>query len=206
MKKLLIATSIALALASTSAFAMSQQSGVYGTVLGGWSFAESPSASTAHTASSSNQNYVWGGNLGYQYAFTQNWAAGVELGYVSFGQTNYSGANSGNIQNTGAQAMAVGSYMMNNGINGFVKAGAIDEYTKPSTNGLNVLTSGKSRAQWLPAVAAGIGYMPLQNLNVALQYEYTFGSNWNSSTNTVSKPMTQNAVTLNLTYLIPLSF
>src|SRR4051812_5241895 len=127
MKKLLLATSVALALTSASAFAVSQQSGVYGTVLGGWSFADAPSATNANNTSSTNRNYTWGGNLGYQFAFTPKWAAGVELGYVSFGQTNYSGSHSGNIQNTGAQAMAVGSYMMTNGVNVFVKAGAIDE-------------------------------------------------------------------------------
>jgi opacity protein-like surface antigen len=212
MKKLLIATSVALALSATSAFAVTQKSGVYGTVLGGWSFANAPSASNAGATSSTNRNYTWGGNLGYQYAFTQNWAAGLEIGYVSFGQTNYSGTNSGNIQNTGAQAMAVGSYMMNNGFNAFVKAGAIDEYSKtsPSSGGPNVpLTSGNTKiAKWEPAAAVGVGYMPMQNLNVAVQYEYTWGANWNTSgnNNSVNKPMTQNAVTLNLTYLIPLSF
>lgn len=211
MKKILLATSVALALTSASAFAVNQQSGIYGTVLGGWSFASAPSAGNAHSQSSSNKNYTWGGNLGYQYAFSQNWAAGVELGYVDFGQTNYTNPN-GNIQTTGAQAMAVASYMVNSGLNGFIKAGAIEAYSKtsPSSGGPNPpLQNGSTKVnKWLPAAAIGIGYMPIQNLNVAIQDEYVWGSNWNTngSYNTVNKPMTQNAVTLNLTYLIPLNF
>jgi opacity protein-like surface antigen len=212
MKKLLIASAITLALSSTSAFAVSQQSGVYGTVLGGWSFASAPNATNAGSTSTSNKNYTWGGNLGYQYAFNQNWAAALEIGYVSFGKTEYNGTNSGKIQNTGAQAMLVGSYMMNNGFNGFVKAGGMNAYSKasPFPGGPSVaLNNGNTQiAKWIPVVAAGVGYMPMQNLNVALQYEHTFGSNWNvaGSNDNLSKPMTQNAVTLNLTYLIPLSF
>ncbi len=208
MKKILLAASVALALCSTSAFAgMTQQSGVYGTILGGWSFASSPTTSTAHARSSSSQNYTWGGNLGYQYAFTQNWAAGVELGYTSFGKTNYTYTSStGSLANSGAQVMAVGSYMMSNGFNAFVKGGAMEEYTKTTSPTQTRLKSGDSAAQWLPAAAAGIGYMPLQNFNVALQYEHTFGSNWNNAPATQSKPMTQNALTVNLTYVLPLSF
>lgn len=204
MKKILLATSAVLALCSTPTFAsMTQQSGIYGTILGGWSFASSPTVASAHAQSSSNQNYTWGGNLGYQYAFTQNWAAGLELGYTSFGKTkyNFNDIPSATLTNTGVQVMAVGSYMMLNGFNAFVKGGAIDEYTKSST------PTDKSPTQWLPAAAAGIGYMPLQNFNIALQYEHTFGANWNNgSIPTMSKPMTQNAVTLNLTYVLPLSF
>lgn len=235
MKKLVIATSVALALSSASAFAVTQQSGVYINALGGWSFAESPSASNAtinvapngYTQESSptntnNKNYTWGGNIGYQYAFTSNWAAGIEAGYANFGKTEYtftvpagsSGNFNYNLSSAGFQIMAVGSYLMSNGLNAFLKAGAIDQETQTTNNSLGAVaidTNGDTKTtQWIPAVAVGIGYMPIQNLNVALQYERTFGDNWNSSNyllgSSKPKPITQNAVTLGLSYTFPLSF
>jgi opacity protein-like surface antigen len=43
--------------------------------------------------------------------------------------------------------------------------------------------------------------MPMQNLNVALQWEHTFGdNNTNAATDTSTKPQTQDAVTLGVTY------
>ncbi len=207
-KKILIAAITSLSLLSTAAFAdVIAQSGVYGTLAGGYAFPSSPSATNAEAASSSNKNYVGTASVGYDYAFTQNWLAGLELGYLYLGQVEYSNPN-GNLRTTGAQALATGTYLDSSGFNGFVKAGAIDEYSKgPSTGPDMPLQSGNTAiVKWLPAAAIGIGYMPMQNLNVALQYEYTFGSNWNvaGNNNSVTKPMTESIVTLGLTYKFPL--
>ena len=208
MNKRLLITSMMLALYSSSTFAgMTQPSGIYENLLGGWSFVSAPSAKqVGDFSTSSPQNYTWGGNLGYQYAFTEHWAAGIEAGYTSFGKTNYNRTNaSANIANTGIQVMAAGSYMMSNGFNAFVKSGAVDESTKSTFNYTDNETS-KNQTQWLPAAAIGIGYMPLQNFNLALQYEHTFGANWNNDATNDNKPMTQNALTLNMTYVFPLNF
>lgn len=207
MKKLLLATSVALALASSSAFAVTAQSGVYFGAFGGWSFADNPNASSVGpNVSSDNKNYVWGGTIGYNYAFARNWLAGLEATYINFGKTSYSSPLIGNnfltIKAYGPQIMATGTYLMNNGFNVFGKVGAIDEKSKADAGNNQSATTTK----WIPAAAAGVGYMPIQNLDIALQYEYTFGDNAKNGFNNNNNPIIQNAVTLGFTYTIPLSF
>ena len=205
MKKILLLTSIAIALCSTSAFAdVKQQSGVYGTLSGGWMSATTPSSSAAtdNTVSLSNVNYTYGFNLGGQYAFTDHWAGGLEADVLTLGKINYkkntTSTTTSHFPNIGIQVMAVGSYMMNNGFNAFLKGGAIatvnninTNYT--NTNDLSPSTIVKNQIRYLPAAAVGVGYMPLQNLNIAVQYERAFDSQWHA-----------NLATLNLTYTLPL--
>lgn len=226
MKKVVLGTLIAMSSIS-SAFAVTAQSGIYVGGFGGWSAAESPNTTQTNAQSERNKNITWGGTLGYNYAITQNWSAGVEASYLNFGETSYNnvrGPSNGllppnyvtgnsDIKSTGLQIMATGSYLMSNGFNVFAKAGAIDEETKTG-NVAGVATSplpngNTSVTSWLPAAAVGLGYMPVQNFNVALQYEHTFGADWNSTggwnNHNINKPMSQNAVTLGLTYTFPLS-
>ena len=223
MKKRIIATSIVSVLASSPVFAdVTAQSGVYVGGLGGWSFASSPNQPNGF--SKTNKNFTWGGTLGYAYAMDQNFLLGAEASYLNFGKTEYAGSYSldgytgqinENIKNSGVQLMLTGTYLMNDGFNTFVKLGAIHEKTADSysanvsDNGSNVYSYATTAnvVQWVPAAAIGIGYMPVQNLNIALQYEHTFGANWNQAANAQnlpSKPMTQDALTLGLIYTFPL--
>lgn len=207
MKKLTF--TIALLLGSASAFAVTNQTGVYVGALGGWSFAESPTTSHVTINGSpatqdQKRNYTAGGTVGYQYAFNQNFAAGLEGSYMYFGFNKYdnNAGASGKFTNSGWQVMAVGNFLATNGFNAFVKGGAINEKTVVSASSGGVSANLATQSLWVPAVAAGIGYMPTQNLNIALQYEHTFGDNWNSSNlGSNPKPISQNAVTLGLTYL-----
>lgn len=218
-KKIIVASS--LSLACFSAFAVTAQSGIYVGAAGGWSFADAPTSSeindigVTENNSTSNKNYTWGGTLGYDYAFNQNWLAGVEVSYFDFGKNEYSGNLLGSpyhfdLRSTGVQAMLTGTYLNPNGWNVFAKAGAIDEDTDiedVSLGGTDV--NADDAKSWIPAAALGIGYMPTQNLNIALQYEYTFGDNWSDrSTFTHGDepdPITQGALTLGITYKFPLS-
>jgi opacity protein-like surface antigen len=202
MKKIALATAAGLALAASSAFAVTAQSGVYVGALGGYAFAKAPSADTG--VSKKNKNYTWGGTLGYDYALNQNALVGAEVSYENFGKTNYNGTDSdgdtGNVdlKNSGYQLLATGTYLLNNGFTTFVKAGAIHE--KTDVNGtVNLNTASGDETKWIPAAAIGAGYMFNQNLNVALQYEHTFGSKWTAD-NDPTKPMTQDVVTLGVTY------
>lgn len=202
MKKIVLAT--ALLLGSASAFAVTNQSGVYIGALGGWSFASSPSDSLLAATSNQNRNYTAGGTIGYQYAINQNFAAGIEGGYMYMGYNNYPSAGTNNVSekitNSGWQVMAVGNYLMTNGFNAFVKAGAMNEKSAFTGTASGQTFDLDNESSWVPAVAAGLGYMPMQNLNIALQYEHTFGQDWNTQ-NTITKPMSQNIVTLGVTYL-----
>lgn len=211
MKKIVLAT--VLLLGSASAFAVTAQSGVYVGALGGWSFADSPSsnANQMNSTSNSKQNYTFGGTLGYSYAINQNFSAGIEGSYVNFGKNTYDNASGAtgtnvNISNSGWQIMAVGNYLMSNGFNAFAKAGTIHEKTDVSASNSYFTANGLVDSNaWEPALAVGLGYMPMQNLNITLQYEYTFGDDWNNDNlSNTPKPMIQNAVTLGVTYLFPM--
>jgi opacity protein-like surface antigen len=206
MKKIIIATTLAIGCAS--AFAVTAQSGIYVGGLGGWSFADSPTTGQMVATSKDNHNYTLGGTVGYNYAINQNWLTGFEVSYLNFGETKYNASyGNTNLKNYGVQLMATGTYLMANGFNVFAKAGAIDQ-TMTSSNNMYALNSNNGNTKitkWLPAAAAGVGYMPTQNLNIALQYERTFGTNWdNNNLSATPKPMTQNAVTLGVTYTFPL--
>jgi hypothetical protein len=130
------------------------------------------------------------------------------------GQNTYHATNtilnvSGNqsLTNSGVQLMATGTYLASNGFNGFAKMGAVYETTANSGSlsqaiDYSLPCGNASQSAWLPALAVGAGYMPIQNLNIALQYEHIFGDNWSSSV--PSKPMTVELLTLGVTYTLPL--
>ncbi len=221
INKIAIATVVACGI-SGFAFAdgITAESGVYVTGQAGWSFADAPDISNndftlgSYSYSETPQNYVAGATVGYDYALTQNWMTGVELGYLYMGQNKYAetiGDASGNqtLKNWGIQLMLTGTYVMPSGWNVFGKVGGIYQVTDGSGSysllGTSVVVSGNNSAV-IPALAVGAGYLFTQNLNLAFQYEHTFGDNYdnlnNSSTNI--SPMTQNIVTLGLTYKFPL--
>jgi len=202
MKKVVFATLVAFGCTS-SAFAVTTQSGVYVGALGGWSFADAPTQTEAQATSNSTQNYTYGATLGYDYALTPNWMVGIEGSYLNFGNNTYDNSglagNTTKLSNYGWQLMATGSYLMDNGFNAFGKLGSIHEKTKIDQQPF--AGTDMSISKRLPAAAIGVGYMPMQNLNIALQYEHTFGSNWDvNSFSSTPKPITQNAVTLGATY------
>jgi len=210
MKRITIITGMALALGASSAFAdVTAQTGVYVGGDLGWSFPENPSKNTVSASSVSNRNFTWGGTLGFNYAINQNFMAGVEVGYQNFGKNTYSYSSSGlsiATKNYGVQILATATYLMSNGFNVFGKLGAIDQTTNASGSFIG-FSADKDFTQWLPAAAIGVGYMPTQNVNIALQYERTFGADWDNKTtfNTTNpKPMTQNAFTLGVTYTFPI--
>ena len=191
---------------SGSAFAVTAQSGVYLGGSLGWSFAEAPTVAQMGGANSNIQNnYTLNGVLGYQYALNANFLMGAEMSYVEFGNNsyNYNGLPgiSVSLANSGLQFMAVGTYLNQSGWNLFGKVGAIDENTAVDfsvVNGLIAVGNVTNEKAWIPAAAIGVGYLLNEHVNLALQYERTFGDNWGSVSNPNPAPMTQNALTLGL--------
>jgi opacity protein-like surface antigen len=219
MRKLtLLATAIALS-ASASAFAITAQTGVYAQAVGGWANAAKPGMGVMQSTDLINKSYALGGNIGYDYAFNQNVMAGLEAGYLNLGTSTYeyptSAAGSyAKTNNWGYQVLATGTYLASNGLNAFVKGGTIDErsiqsYTYGYPGAGTSYYTPATQERWIPAAAVGVGYMPTQNINIALQYEHTFGSTWGNvfpsdlaATYLVSpsKPMSLDIFTLSASY------
>jgi opacity protein-like surface antigen len=204
MKKL---TTLAAALAlgvSANAFAVTAQTGVYVGPFGGWAIPSKVlSNNDVNGYNSRSKTWTWGATLGYDYAINTNVMGGAEVSYINFGTTNYdSSPNTApfGIKANGIQAMLTSTYVANNGVNAFVKAGGISEYTSLGQNAATSPNQPINMRKVVPAVAFGLGYMTAQNINVALQYERTFGQDYGPSNVNPTHPLAINAITLGLTY------
>ena len=220
VKKIVLASVVALGMTGFAfADGITAESGLYVNGQAGWSFPDSPSfdtndLGTNYTYTQSDDNYVLGATVGYDYAFTQNWMAGLELGYLYMGYNDYTksipgfGSSSLTLTNWGIQLMATGTYVMSSGWNFFGKVGGIYQETEASGSVSTFLGSASGSKDYsgvIPALAVGVGYLFTQNLNLALQYEHTFGDNWdNDNLGSNPSPMTQNILTLGLTYKFPM--
>lgn len=221
MKKTLLVTAVALGMAGSAFADVTAQSGVYVAGDLGWSFPTSYSSDSMNdvigepgftTTDQKNHHLGAGAAVGYDYAINQNVLVGAEAGYTYFGKTIYtttitgtSASNELDDKFSGFQLLATATYLDQSGFNGFAKAGMIDlnENLSDTISGAGSFNASVSDSQhkWLPAVAVGVGYMPIQNLNVALQYERVFGDNsTDATTDTSSKPHSQNLVSLGVSY------
>jgi opacity protein-like surface antigen len=172
----------------------------------GWSVPSSAPAPANY--STVNQNFTYGGTVGYQMAVGQKMATGVEANYNQFGQTQYGGngassGSSGSFKNSAIQLLLTGSYLMDNGFNTFVKVGAAHEQSSFDLSNSSLGVTG-----WIPAVAAGLGYELMKNVNLYAQYERTFGDSWesaNAGTNgTPDDPVSLNVLTMGVNYTLPM--
>ena len=193
-------------MAGTPLFAAGHQSGAYVGVDGGWAMPSSAPAPTNY--SSGDQNLSLGGTLGYQMAVGQKMATGVEANYTHFGETAYSGSgsnsdSSGSFKNSAIQVLLTGTYLMDNGLNTFVKIGAAHEQSS-----FNLANSTAGVAGWIPAMAAGLGYELMKNFNLYAQYERTFGDSWTNanmgSGGTPDDPVSLNVLTMGVNYTLPM--
>jgi predicted porin len=171
----------------------------------GGGFSAPENAPSLNGANSSNQQYTYNADLGYQYNFAPHFASGIEADYINYGQTNYTPSNTnstnGSFANSAIQILVTGTYLMDNGVNTFVKAGVGHQ-----TSELNLNNGSTSLSTWIPDVAGGVGYYVLKNLDLYVQYQHSFGSNWNNAnaSNTPSNPTTMDSLTAGATYLLPM--
>ncbi len=187
-------------------FAATHQGGAYVGVDGGWSIPSSVPAPANYATG--NQNFTVGGTVGYQLPVGQKMATGVEANYTHFGQTSYSGnasnnQASGSFKNSAIQVLLTGTYLMDNGFNTFVKIGAAHEQSSFNLDSNTMGVTG-----WIPAMAAGLGYALVKNLNLYAQYERTFGDNWDNanagSGGTPDSPVALNVLTMGVNYTLPM--
>lgn len=169
----------------------------------GWSIPEQ--APDIANTNSNTQTLTYDANLGYQYNFNKNFASGLEANYINFGQTGYSPDNSngssGSFKNSAIQLLVTGTYLMDSGVNTFIKAGVAHQ-----TSDLSVTNTTADISSWVPDVAGGVGYFVLKNLNLYVQYQHEFGDNWaNATTSGIpGKPVNMDTFTAGVTYLFPM--
>lgn len=164
------------------------------------------------SVSKGNKNFTYGAILGFHYAIKTNLLVGAELGYLDLGGNDYFASQpNGNrmkmgFNNKGAQAMLTSFYIMSNGFNAFAKLGGIYETTSFDNFTVNGRSLGNpSCKKLIPAVAVGVGYIVLNNVNALLQYEHTFGENYGDAGTMIvkNKPMTLDVIMLGISYLLP---
>ncbi len=191
---------------SSPLFAFAHQNGAYVGLNGGWTAPDESPAPANYSVGTPNLTY--GGTVGYQLGLGQKLATGVEANYTQFGQSSYGGnASTGNasgrFENSAVQILLTGTYLMDNGFNTFLKVGAAHEQT-----GFDLANNTTGVAGWIPAVAAGLGYELIKNVNLYAQYERTFGDDWesaNTGTNeTPSNPVSLNVLTMGVNYTLPM--
>lgn len=130
--------------------------------------------------SHSNDGFAGGANVGFNRALTNNILVGAEFGYDYNGQAKYT--EDSNLQSFTMKVnswdlhlLATGTYLFNNGLNVFAKAGGArveqnTHFSGSAADGLNDITD----TQYQPMVAAGVGYR-IKMVNIYAQYSRTFG-------------------------------
>lgn len=204
-KKGVLLTSFALFFIQHSLFSTPIQSAIYTGLSSG---AASPEAApSAIHFSKSKTPATRDGTLGYHHALAPKMLTGLEAHYSNFGKTHYTGGASvnhktGSFKNSAIQILLTGTYLMDNGLNTFLKVGQTHEKTNFQLTNAPTIDIQK----WIPAIAAGLGCDILQDLKLYGQYERTLGKNWAQATATdhPSEPLALNIFTMGLNYTLPI--
>ena len=188
-------------------------SGMYLSGQAGWAFVDNSTVTTASNAADNisfnqaNSSYLLGISTGYNFALNPRLLLGAELGYLNLGQYQYTlpfDLGSSTVNNWGVQTLITTTFIAPNGFNLFVKGGGIYEDEHFSTTILGTRYSQNTHGI-LPAAMIGVGYLITSCLDLTLQYERTFGSNWNNAGATSDPtPMSLNMVSVGLTGMGPM--
>jgi hypothetical protein len=191
MNKMLL-TSIAATFmaASVSSMAVTAKSAPYiGADIGFGAPELSPTTFDDPTGKHNNQSststiggLAGGGEIGYNYALTDYWLIGAEVGYHRNGEASYNfNGPTLDVTSTDADVLLTGTYLLNSGWNFFGKAGVARLMQDASfSDGPNpahtdTLTATK------PIIKIGLGYLiDLQaagSINLFAQYGHIFGVN-----------------------------
>lgn len=134
----------------------------------------------------SNNNVSFGGAIGYDYAISEMFTVGAEVGIQYMPDFAKESEDGGSItqSNLSVPILAVGKFYVPNvdGLNLFAKAGIAYNHWKASGSGsievvdpdpATIAIPSASDNNWNAVVAAGVGY-DINNFNIFAQYTY----NW----------------------------
>lgn len=147
------------------------------------------SAITNGSASYQLGNFAYGANLGYDFALSQSWLLGPEIGYYNLGYSQYKGTQEGvfsdntKIRSSAVDALARLTWMSQSGFNLFAKAGAAYVFQKAdSVVGFsNTAPSNSFSAHAIaPEGDLGMGYQFANGLGLSIDYQHIFGHSENN--------------------------
>lgn len=157
----------------------------------GYGSLDTPSDNLAQGVSYSSGSVAASFNIGFThlvYKNTNNLLLGIELGYDYNGQSQYtvsSGDDSSSMEIVSSDFHLLGTatYLFQNGINFFAKAGPafVKQDLDFSSGDDSDQTNDNSKSQCDPMLAVGGGYQ-YKNLNFYFQYNHIFGKDaqdWN---------------------------
>ena len=137
------------------------------------------------SASHSTGSFAGGVNVGFNHAVSSNILVGGEFGWASNGRSKYTETylngdeNTLKITSTDLQLLATTTYLFNNGLNLFGKAGGARVQQKGTVSGSGITDNWDvvtTETQYQPMLAAGVGYQ-FRMVNLFVQYGHIFGKN-----------------------------
>ncbi len=160
-----------------------QDDGISGGFVGGnFGYAKQDAAVVAPLTSKDLRGYVWNINMGYE--IDQYW--GFELGYTRFAGVSYVATVPGTVRNAqlyGIDILAIGTLPINEQLNLFAKAGAMNMFGKPT----QPTEPAYYRTRIVPEFGVGLGYGLTRHWTMILQGITTMSS---SSCNASTMPAT----------------
>jgi opacity protein-like surface antigen len=145
-----------------------------------------PDGFYVQSASHSNGGFAGGVNIGINHALSSNLLVGGEFGWASNGRAKYTETSTTNdtpssdetatlkITSTDLQLLATSTYVFNNGLNVFGKAGAARVQQKGTVSSSPAWEAETTETRYQPMLAAGIGYQ-FRMVNLFVQYGHIFG-------------------------------
>jgi hypothetical protein len=143
-----------------------------------------PDGTYVQSASHSNGGFAGGVNIGLNHALSSNILVGGEFGWDYNGQAKYtetftstdytSGDTTLKITSTDLHLLATSTYLFNNGLNLFGKAGGARVQQKGNVSGSPTWEAETTETQYQPMLAAGVGYQ-FRMVNLFVQYGHIFG-------------------------------
>lgn len=180
-------------LLAPSAFSDVSKNSIYISGAGGYGSLSTPDSypnpnSDFVTSTSFNiHSFVSGLDIGYNYEIAKHILVGAELGWDNNGQAKYTTVYPGDltevltIKSHDIDLLATSTYMFDNGLNFFGKAGVARVYQKGIWSDTGWPDQSVDKTQYQPMLAAGIGYQ-IKMFNIFVQYDHIFGQNANQMT------------------------
>lgn len=208
-----LAITLALFAASSTALAVTAQSGFFLSTAAGYGSPEVAKSGELGdgtvSTSSSIGSFALGLSAGVNYALTQHWLAGLEFAYDPYdGKAVYDFSPGGiTMSSRDFDATLNATYLFNNGFNFFAKGGVARLTQTYTVTDLSGTINNFSRTR--PIARAGVGYLyalgKAGSLNVFAEYTHIFAKNGRSDDVAIdTSPISVDILQGGLTYTFPM--